>query len=169
MRPIVLAGLLLVSSAGAAEDFTINVETDDRNGVCLVAFPRDDEMKLEISVRAKDANLNLSVQNIPSEWIDGHEDDSVPITIKPDKGRAIAIPNGEYVAGFTYRVDGWGLKGDKAMSLLAALKGGKSFTVEFGGHKVGAFQIQQSTGPIKDYAYVAMHGCMERNGGSTAF
>lgn len=167
MRAILLAGLACVSSAAAAEDFTINVETDDRNGVCLVAFPRDDGAKLEISVRARDANLNLNIQNIDADWLD--EGEYLPISVTSDKGKEFTIPDGVYVAGFTYRVEGSGLKGNAALPLLSALKGGKTLTAEFSDYRA-TFEIQQATGTLfTDYAYKFMQRCMKDNGGSTSF
>lgn len=165
----VLCALAGMPASAETISFSINVETLDRNGVCLIALPRDDGMKLEFSVRAEDANLNVAVQNVPSEWVDEGEGQNVPITIKSNKGKTTVIPNGEYVAGFTYRVDGWGTKGKDALILLSTLKGGKTYAVDVAGRDVGSFDIQQSTGPTKDYAYTWMKQCMEKNGGATNF
>ena len=167
-----IAALCALATAPATAEtmnFSINVETLDRNGVCLIALPRDDGMKLEFSVRAEDANMNVMVQNVPSEWVDEGAGQNVPITLKPNKGKTTTVPNGEYVAGFTYRVEGWGTKGKDALILLSTLKGGKTYSVDIGGRDVGTFEIQQSTGPVKDYAYTWMKKCMADNGGATNF
>ncbi|WP_156313443.1 hypothetical protein [Erythrobacter sp. SG61-1L] len=149
---------------------TINVGTNERNGVCYIYLPRDDGMELEISVRAEDTNVNLKVANIPSEWVDEGEGQDVPISIKPNKGKAFTSDHGEYVAGITYRIQGWNDESGKGSELLSALKGGKTFTVEFGGRKAGAFEIQQASGDMfKDYAYNFMKRCIGNNGGATDF
>lgn len=168
----IAAGLLLAASAAPAfaEDFTINVQTDGRNGVCRVYFPRDDGMELEISVRAEDSNTVVSVHNIPGEWTDGNEDKEIALHIAVDTGDAFDTdPNGSYVAGFTYRASGRFSDGAQARILLATLRGSETYSVSFDGHDVGAFAIQQQTGSIRDYAYTFMKTCMKDNGGSTSF
>lgn len=170
MRLFLFAGLMLASSAAAvAEDFTINVGTDERNGVCFVYFPREDGLELALSLRPKDGNVNVQINDIPSDWVDGNEEKDIKLAIKPDKGFPITTDGGAYVAGFNYRAQGWFDRPGTAKGLLTALKGGKSFTVSFDGHDVGTFAIQQQTGSIKDYAYSFMQGCAERNGGSSSF
>lgn len=164
-----LCALAGVPASAETMSFSISVETLDRDGVCLIALPRDDGMKLEFTVRAEDANLNVAVQNVPSQWVDEGEGQNVPITIKPNKGKTTVVPNGEYVAGFTYRADGWGTKGKDALILLSTLKGGKTYSVDVGGRDAGSFDIQQSSGPVKNYAYTWMKDCMQKNGGPTNF
>ena len=172
MRFLPIAAGLIVSAAPAfAEDFTINVGTDSRNGVCRVYFPRDDGMELEISVRATDSNTVVSVHNIPGEWTDGNEDKDITLHIAVDTGDAFDTdPAGAYVAGFTYRASGRISDGAQARLLLATLRGSENYSVSFDGHDVGVFTIQQQTSSaVKDYAYHFMKTCMKDNGGSTSF
>ncbi|OYX60676.1 MAG: hypothetical protein B7Y88_15490 [Sphingomonadales bacterium 32-64-17] len=104
VRPILaVAGASLAVQAAApafAETInaTINVGTNERNGVCYIHLPRDDGMELEISVRAEDANMNVTVANIPAEWVEEGEGQDVPISITPNKGKPFASDHGEYVA-----------------------------------------------------------------------
>lgn len=176
VRPILaVAGAALAAQAAApafAETInaTIDVGTNERNGVCYIHLPRDDGMELEISVRAEDANMNVTVANIPAEWVEEGEGQDVPISITPNKGKPFASDHGEYVAGITYRIQGWKDEAGAGTQLLSALKGGKTFTVEFGGRKAGAFEIQQASGAmLKDYAYNFMKRCIGDNGGATDF
>ena len=166
------AGILLAASAAPAlaEDFTVTVGTDSRNGVCRVYFPRDDGMELEISVRAKDSNTNISVHNIPGDWTSGNEDKAIKLHIAVDTGDAFDTQDGAYVAGFSYRAVGLFSDGAQARLLLATLRGSETYSVTFDGHDVGSFTIQQQTSSaVKDYAYHFMKTCMKDNGGSTSF
>ena len=167
MRPFAFASLTLLSSAALAEDFTINVGTDERGGVCYVYLPREDGVELALSVRASDSNLNIQVNDIPPEWVD--ESREIQLTIRPDKGKPVKTDKAGYVAGFQYRAEGWFDEPGKGLALLSALKGGKEFAAEFDKHKLAGFMVQQTSGQIKDYAYTFMKECVERNGGDTSF
>lgn len=166
--PALLLGAVSVVPA-TAEDFTVNVQTDNSGGVCRIYLPRDDGMELEISVRAETGNTNIGVHNIPGDWTDGNEDKDIKLHIAVDTGDVFDTEGGAYVAGFTYRAMGVFKDVGQARLLLATLRGSETYSVSFDGHDVGAFRIQQSTGPMKDYAYNFMKTCMKDNGGNTNF
>ena len=175
MRSLLSFAVLSLSMAALAPagaetaSFTVKVGTKDRNGVCHIYLPREDGLQFELSLRASDANMNVAVHNIPGDWVEGNGTKNIRLTVRPDKGKAVTTDRGDYVAGLTYRAEGWFTEVGKGGELLSALKGGKAFTVSFDGHKLGAFEIQQGSGAVQDYAYDFMQRCIGDKGGNTDF
>ena len=150
-------------------DATINVQTHNKNGICFLYFPMG-EQQLAISVKAANGNVNVGVDDLPGDLVNaGLDKESVPITLELANGKTIMTDDGYYKAGFQYTVSGYWKNREHGAPLLSYLKGGKAITAKFDGHSYGPFQIQQSTGPIKDYAYNWLKECVKSNGGAVNF
>ena len=163
--------LLTAAPIASAETFdtTINVQTHNKNGICFVYFPMG-ELELQISVKASTNNVNVGVDDLPAELVNaGLDKETVPITLELANGKKITTDDGYYKAGFQYRVAGYWKDAANGAPLLAYLKGGKHIIAKFDGHSYGPFQIQQSTGPVKDYAYNWLKQCITDNGGTPNF
>lgn len=154
----------LISSAAYAQgqNFTINVGTDDRDGICRIYLPGDG-MEVQISVRAEDGNTVVSVEKIPAEWTEGKEDKDVTLTLTIDNRSKFTVDEGAYQSGFNYRVIGAWEKKTDGQKILPLLKGGKTIMASFDGKQAGPFNIQAHSANIKDYAFTFMKGCLERN------
>ena len=170
--PLVLAAALLLGTAPATAqrmDMTINVQTHNKNGICFLYFPLG-EMELAISVKASNGNINVGVDDLPADVVEaGLDKENVPITLVLGNGKKVTTDGGAYRAGFQYRVSGYWEKTGDGAAILSYLKGGKEITAKFDGHSYGPFQIQQTTGPVKDYAYDWLKNCVKENGGTPNF
>lgn len=165
------AMLLTAGPVASAQtiDMTINVQTHNKNGICFVYFPLG-ELELQISVKASNNNVNVGVDDLPGDLVNaGLDKETVPITLELANGKKIVTDDGYYKAGFQYRVAGYWQDTANGAPLLAYLKGGQHITAKFDGHSYGPFQIQQSTGTVKDYAYNWLKNCITENGGTPNF
>ncbi|HMO75382.1 MAG TPA: hypothetical protein PKD48_08565 [Sphingopyxis sp.] len=170
--PLTLAAALLLGTAPATAqkmDLTINVQTHNKNGICFLYFPLG-EMELAISVKASNNNINVGVDDLPADVVEaGLDKENVPITLVLGNGKSVTTDGGAYRAGFQYRVSGYWEKTGDGAAILSYLKGGKEITAKVDGQSYGPFQIQQTTGPVKDYAYNWLKTCITENGGKPNF
>lgn len=159
-----------VPMAGAETiNMTINVQTQNKNGICFLYFPNG-ETQLAISVKAANGNVNVGVDNLPGDLVNANIDkEHVPITLELGNGKTVKTDDGYYDAGFEYSVSGYWKEKPNGAALLSYLKGGKTITAKFDGHSYGPYEIQQSTGPVKDYAYTWLKNCVTENGGTPNF
>ncbi len=176
MRKLVIGLMALgcVSSASAETiSFKITVGTNDRDGVCTIYLPSNpdklEEPELEISVLAKNGNVNVGMSKLPSSInTPKMQETRGPVKLSFGK-KKIKSDKGSLRSGYYYKYMGWWQDSKNGLPVLSALKDGTTVTVEFEGKKYGPIQIQQSPKSMPNYGYNHLKNCIKRNGGTVEF
>lgn len=176
MRKLVIGLMALgcVSSASAETiSFKITVGTNDRDGVCTIYLPSNpdklEEPELEISVLAKNGNVNVGMSKLPSSInTPKMQETRGPVKLTFGK-KKIKSDKGSLRSGYYYKYMGWWQDSKNGLPVLSALKDGTTVTVEFEGKKYGPIQIQQSPKSMPNYGYNHLKNCIKRNGGTVEF
>ena len=170
--------LLALAAAGPASaqtmSFKITVGTNDRGGVCYVFLPLDpnnlEGPELEISVLAKNGNVNVGMSKLPAAMATPKlQKSEAPVVLTFGKKTKIKSDKGSLRSGYYYKYLGWWSDSRNGLPVLSALKDGSTVNVEFAGNKYGPIQIQQSPASMKNYAYNFLVSCVKRNGGTVTF
>lgn len=177
MRTIAVSLLLLAVAGPAAAEtisFKITVGTNERGGVCYVYLPADpnnlEGPELEISVLAKNGNVNVGMSKLPTVLATPKlEKSEAPVQLTFGKKNKIKTDKGSLRSGYYYKYLGWWSDSTNGLPVLSALKDGTTVNVEFAGNKYGPIPIQQSPSSMKNYAYNFLTGCVKRNGGTAVF
>lgn len=161
-RNAFVALALLAMPATLAAQININVGTSDRNGVCGISFPFDDNKKLEISIRADNGNVNIAVHNLDGDYVDQaiERDPEFNLTLTFDDGSSVTSDFAAYRAGFTYRAMGAWNEPNGGHPVLEKLKTAKSMNVEFEDQRFGPVSTQ-----LPSFGYNMLKSCVEGNGG----
>ena len=160
---LMIAGASLSMSGAQAESISMNFGIIDNNGNCGVQLPFDGNKKLEFNVRAKDGNLNVRIQNLPSELVRaGVDKENFPITMIFDGKEKVVVDEGLYRAGFYYEARGYWNDSADGAAALRAFKNAKNITLKFDGQTFGPVSTQ--AGSI-NMAWGMISSCVKRNGG----
>ncbi|WP_373490605.1 hypothetical protein [Parasphingorhabdus sp.] len=159
---LVALAMLAIPSTLTAQ-INVNIGTSDRNGVCGVEYPFDNDKKLEISMRADNGNVNIAVHNLDGNYVDQalERDPEFDITLIFDDGSSVTSDFAAYRAGFTYRAMGAWNDPEGGHPVIAQLKTAKSMEVQFENERFGPVSTQ-----LPMMGYNLLKGCVERNGGS---
>lgn len=164
---------IALPGVAAAQDSSVTVGTNVRNGVCFIYLPVDPSVEgspeLAISVKASNLNVNVGMSKLTEDEVSSRLDDDAPLTLTLGNGKKISTDHGEFREGFEYRHTGWWTDSADGLPLLSYLNGGTTLTADFGGLHYGPIQIQQSTGIFKNYAYSWLKTCIEQQGGTPDF
>lgn len=159
---VVTATSLSISTA-QAESISMDFGIIDNNGNCGIALPFDGNKKLELSVRSKDGNVNVRVQNLPSDLVRaGVNKDNVPITLDFDTGDKFSTDVGYYSAGFRYEARGYWNDAADGAPVMRAFKNAKNITIKMDGKSYGPVSTQATS---INMAWSMITTCVERNGG----
>ncbi|MCC6925555.1 hypothetical protein [Novosphingobium sp.] len=176
MRYLVLGLLPLACAVSASAEtisFKITVGTNDRGGVCYIYLPTNpdnlEEPELEISVLAKNGNVNVGMSKLPSSIATPKlQEAQGPVKLTFGKTK-IKTDKGSLRSGYYYKYLGWWADSKNGLPVLSALKDGTTVTVEFEGKKYGPIQIQQSPKMMPNYGYNHLKSCIKKNGGTVEF
>jgi len=148
--------------SAALAQLSINVGSIDRNGICGIEYPFDDNKKLEISMRADNGNVNVAVHNLDGDYVDKaiERDPTFTITLTFDDGTSVTSDFAAYRAGFTYRVMGAWRENTGGHPVIEQLKSAKSINVQFEDESFGPVSTQ-----LPSFGYNLIKSCVESNGG----
>lgn len=164
-RPFLILALLSMPAslpAQIVQQINVNVGTSDRNGVCAIEYPFDDNKRLEISVRADNGNVNVAVHNLDGDYVDDalERDPDFNITLTFDNGTSVTSDFAAYRAGMTYRAMGAWQSNEGGHPVLSALKTAESMEVAFEQERYGPISAQ-----MPSFGYHWLKNCVEGNGG----
>lgn len=156
-------GAIIALPSSAMAQINIKVGSIDRNGICGIEYPFDDNKKLEISVKADNGNVNVAVHNLDGDYVDKalERDPEFNITLTFDDGTKVTSDFAAYRAGFTYRAMGAWRDPKGGHPLLAKLKTAKAISVQFEKERFGPISTQ-----LPGFGYNLISSCVKRNGGT---
>lgn len=146
----------------AMAQININVGSIDRNGVCGIEFPFDENKKLEISMKSDNGNVNVAVHNLDGDYVDKalERDPEFSITLTFDDGTSVTSDFAAYRAGATYRAMGAWRDPKGGHPVIKKLKTAKSINVQFEKERFGPISTQ-----MPGFGYNMISSCVTRNGG----
>lgn len=166
MKPIVpcllTCAVVAILPSAAMAQLNINVGSIDRNGICGIEYPFDDNKKLEISMRADNGNVNVAVHNLDGDYVDKaiERDAKFTITLTFDDGTRVTSDFAAYRSGFTYRVMGAWRENVGGHPIIEKLKTAKSINVAFEDESFGPISTQ-----LPGFGYNMIESCVASNGG----
>ncbi|WP_373487588.1 hypothetical protein [Blastomonas sp.] len=162
-RLLALGALIALPATAALAQININVGSIDRNGICGIEFPFDDNKKLEISIKSDNGNVNVAVHNLDGDYVDKalERDPEFDIMLTFDDGTKLKTDFAAYRAGFTYRAMGAWRDPKGGHPVIAKLKTAKTITVQFEKESFGPISTQ-----LKGFGYNMIASCVKANGGT---
>ncbi|WP_109809439.1 hypothetical protein [Sphingosinithalassobacter portus] len=165
-----LAALFFSGTASAQQTRSISFESNDRNGVCYFTVAggvlpgTDTPFKLELSLRARDSNLGVTM--LVNGWDKAQAadpDENFPMTLDFEGAGSTTSRSGGYDSGFWDRAwAGWGA-GASSDAALALMQRAQYVRIRFDGVDYGRVDLQGNAG----FAYNWLTRCRDRLNGAS--
>ena len=135
------------------EKIAINVDLIQGGQVCGASYRLGDNRSLDIRINAENGNVDIAVQNLPAEIVNaGRDRENVPITLIFNGSYRTTTDVGAFIAGFTYRAQGYWENNDDGFDAIARLIEVETLSVEIDGVSYGT--ATSEPGPDLGYNYI---------------
>lgn len=163
VAPSLLAiGAMIAFPVALHAKLNFSLGTSDRNGVCGVDFPFDDNKDFEISIKASNGNVNVAVHNLDPNFVDNalDRDPTFNMTLIIDDGTSVASDFAAYRAGMSYRAMGAWREVKSGHPIITKLKTATSMEVQFEEERFGPIPTQ-----VPGLGYNLLESCVKGHGG----